>query len=103
MFVIKLGGAAITDKSRFSVIHRKTIASTARVLAKHSDYILVHGAGSFGHIPVNKYKLRGPIRSKTLLIGYAKTKASLLRLETETISILAENHIPVAPSPHQAA
>ena len=97
MFVIKLGGAAITDKSRFSVIRRETIASTARVLAKHSDYILVHGAGSFGHIPVNKYKLRGPIRSKAQLIGYAKTKASLLKLETETVSILAENHIPVAP------
>jgi len=97
LIVIKLGGAAITDKSRFSVIDRKTIASAARVLAKHKDYILVHGAGSFGHIPVNKYKLRGPIRSQRQLIGYAKTKASLLKLESETVSILAENRIPVAP------
>jgi len=97
LIVIKLGGAAITDKSRPSVINRKTIAATARVLAKHSGYILVHGAGSFGHIPVKKYKLNGPIRSRQQLIGYAKTKASLLELECETVRILAENHVPVAP------
>ena len=97
MFVIKLGGAAITDKARLSVIKRKTIASTARVLANHRDYLLVHGAGSFGHIPVNKYNLIGPITSQRQLIGYAKTKASLLKLESEVVSILSENHIPVAP------
>ena len=97
MIVIKLGGAAITDKSRPSVIRRKTIASTARVLAHHRNYILVRGAGSFGHIPVNEYNLKGPIRSRRQLTGYAKTKASLLRLESEAVSILAQNHIPVAP------
>jgi isopentenyl phosphate kinase len=95
--VIKLGGAAITDKTKLSVINRKTITSTARVLSKHRDYILVHGAGSFGHIPVNKYNLRGPITSQPQLIGYAKTKAYLLRLESELVSILAENNVPVAP------
>jgi len=67
------------------------------VLAKHRDYMLVHGAGSFGHIPVNKYKLKGPIRSQRQLIGYSKTKASLLKLESELVSILAETHVPVAP------
>jgi isopentenyl phosphate kinase len=97
LIVIKLGGAAITDKARLSVIKRKTIASTARVLANQRDYLLVHGAGSFGHIPVNKYSLIGPIRSQRQLIGYAKTKASLLKLESEVVSILAEQHIPVAP------
>ena len=97
MIVIKLGGAAITDKARLSVINRRTIASTAKVLATHRDYILVHGAGSFGHIPVHKYGLKGPIRSQRQLIGYAKTKASLLNLETELVSILAQEHVPVAP------
>lgn len=97
MIVIKLGGAAITNKARPSVINRKTIAATARVLASHRDYLLVHGAGSFGHIPVKKYHLRGPIRSKRQLIGYAKTKASLLKLENELVSILAKEQIRVAP------
>jgi isopentenyl phosphate kinase len=97
MIVIKLGGAAITDKTRLFVIKRRTIASTAKVLANHRDYLLVHGAGSFGHILVNKYNLIGPIRSRQQLIGYAKTKASLLKLENEAVSILAEEHIPVAP------
>jgi len=97
LIVIKLGGAAITDKARLSVINRRTIASTAKVLATHRDYMLVHGAGSFGHIPVHKYGLKGPIRSQRQLIGYAKTKASLLKLETELVSILAQEHVPVAP------
>lgn len=97
LIVIKLGGAAITDKARLSVIKRKAIASAARVLANHRDYILVHGAGSFGHIPVNKYNLIGPITSQRQLVGYAKTKASLLKLECELVSILADNGIPIAP------
>jgi isopentenyl phosphate kinase len=97
LIVIKLGGAAITDKTRPSVIKRKTIASTARVLANHRDYLLVHGAGSFGHIPVKKYNLMEPISSERQLMGYAKTKACLLKLESELVSILAEKHIPVAP------
>jgi len=97
VIVIKLGGAAITDKTRLFAIKRKTIASTARVLANHRDYLLVHGAGSFGHILVNKYNLIGPVRSQRQLVGYAKTKASLLKLESETVSILSEEHIPVAP------
>jgi len=97
LIIIKLGGAAITDKTRLSVIKRRTIASAARVLAKHRDYIIVHGAGSFGHIPVDKYSLKGPIRTERQLIGYAKTKASLLKLETELVSILSKNRIPVAP------
>ena len=97
LIVIKLGGAAITDKARLSVINRRTIASTARVLATRRDYMLVHGAGSFGHIPVRKYGLEGPIRSHGQLIGYAKTKASLLKLESEVVSILAQERIPVAP------
>jgi len=97
LIVIKLGGAAITDKTRLFVVKRKTIAATARVLANHRDYLLVHGAGSFGHILVNRYNLIGPIRSHQQLIGYAKTKASLLKLENEAVSILAQNHIPVAP------
>ena len=97
MIVIKLGGAAITDKARLFVIKRNTIAATARVLANHRDYLLVHGAGSFGHILVNKYNIIGPIRSDRQLIGYAKTKASLLKLESEVVSILAQNRIPAAP------
>jgi isopentenyl phosphate kinase len=97
LIVIKLGGASITDKARLSVINRKTISSTARVLALHKDYLLVHGAGSFGHIPVRRYHLTGPIGSQRQLIGYAKTKASLLKLESEIVSILSEHHIPVAP------
>ena len=97
MIVIKLGGAAITDKRRLSVINRKTIESSARVLASHRNYLLVHGAGSFGHIPVRKYNLTGRVGSYRQLVGYAKTKASLLKLESELVSILAKNHIPVAP------
>jgi isopentenyl phosphate kinase len=97
LIVIKLGGAAITDKAKLYVIKRKTIAATAGVLANHRDYLLVHGAGSFGHIPVNKYNVRGSVRSQRQLVGYAKTKACLLKLESELVAIFAEKHIPVAP------
>jgi isopentenyl phosphate kinase len=97
LIIIKLGGASITDKTRLSVIKRRTITATARVLAKHRDYIIVHGAGSFGHIPVDKYNLKGLIKTERQLIGYARTKVSLLKLETELVSILSTNQVPAAP------
>jgi isopentenyl phosphate kinase len=97
LLVVKLGGSAITDKARALHLRRGTIASVARVLARHHDYMIVHGAGSFGHIPVRKYRLLNGIRSRRQLTGYAMTKASLLALEMELVSILAKEGVPVAP------
>ncbi len=95
--IVKLGGSVITNKAQPFQIRRRAIASIAKILARHRNYVLVHGAGSFGHIPVRKYGLAKGVRTHRQLLGYSKTKCSLLKLEEELTSILSEEGVPVAP------
>jgi len=51
MLILKLGGAAITDKTSPNTARPTAIAAIANLLAKQPQpLVLVHGAGSFGHI-----------------------------------------------------
>ncbi|MEM4221902.1 MAG: hypothetical protein QW097_00515 [archaeon] len=54
MQIIKLGGSVITDKKTYLSFREPVVKNIAKVLKKAWDsgenFILVHGAGSFGHI-----------------------------------------------------
>ena len=61
MLLVKLGGSVITDKARLRTPRRAAIARLTRELAGLADdLVLVHGAGSFGHILARRYGLNGP-------------------------------------------
>lgn len=59
--VIKLGGGLITDKSQYKVVREQRIASVCEVISNivkdNNSVILVHGAGSFGHLEAKKWSL----------------------------------------------
>eukprot|EP00798_Chlamydomonas_sp_ICE-L_P018682 gene18682-25202_t len=59
--IIKLGGAAITDKAVFETPRMDIIKTTARQVALASkakpNMIVVHGAGSYGHLTASKYQV----------------------------------------------
>ena len=59
--VIKLGGGLITDKSQYKVVHEDRINLVCEVISKliesNAKVILVHGAGSFGHLEAKKWNL----------------------------------------------
>jgi isopentenyl phosphate kinase len=98
--VIKLGGSALTDKSRIytpriSMMHQA--ASQIAIIAKKRLVVLVHGAGSFGHIPVRKYGLTQGFKSRRQLKGLAITKSKLLEWETMLDKILLNHDIPLIP------
>ena len=100
IIVIKLGGSALTDKSRIytpriSTIHRA--ASQIAVIAKKFSVMLVHGAGSFGHISVEKYGLAHGFKSRRQLKGLARTKFKLLEWESMLDEILLRHKIPLMP------
>jgi isopentenyl phosphate kinase len=58
MLILKLGGAAITDKMRPNTADYAAIREIAGLLAAHPQpMVLVHGAGSFGHILAQEYHL----------------------------------------------
>jgi len=52
MYLIKFGGSVITEKSNRDAVFKKSIMDKlAKSLASAGkEYIIVHGAGSFGHV-----------------------------------------------------
>lgn len=61
--VVKLGGSCLTSKSLFETLNEQCIDDTCAALVKawvarpEVDFIVVHGAGSFGHFQVRDYNV----------------------------------------------
>ena len=56
--VIKWGGGLITHKDQLCTVNQSVIDSLAKVCANSSkNLVIVHGAGSFGHMKAKKFRL----------------------------------------------
>ena len=67
MLLVKLGGSVLTDKGRLRSPRRTAIRRLARELAAaRAPLLVVHGAGSYGHILARKHRLNegGATRAK---------------------------------------
>jgi isopentenyl phosphate kinase len=98
--VIKVGGAALTDKSkictpRMPVIDK--VASQIATIGRKVPVILVHGAGSFGHISVKQYGLARGFKSRSQLKGLALTRSKLLEWELILDKTLLKHGVPLMP------
>jgi isopentenyl phosphate kinase len=61
MLLVKLGGSVLTEKARLRTPRKAAIARLTKELANlGDDLIVVHGAGSFGHVLARRYALNGP-------------------------------------------
>jgi len=95
--IIKLGGSVITDKRLAFKANYRSMHKIARTLAQIRDrFILLNGAGSFGHIPVKRSGLDKGF-SRTKIQSLAATKLQLLRLQEILASVLCSHRIPVMP------
>lgn len=57
---MKLGGSVLTDKSRYKTPRPEVIARLAKEIASVDElFVIVHGAGSFGHVLAREHKLAG--------------------------------------------
>lgn len=80
--VVKLGGAAITDKAHLETLNAEVLAATAAQLARAAaedgaaGMVVVHGAGSFGHHQAHQAQVhRGGIQqSAAVRQGFAETR-----------------------------
>jgi isopentenyl phosphate kinase len=100
LIVIKLGGSALTNKTRIytpriSVIH--SAATQVATVSRYRSIILVYGAGSYGHIPVQKHGLQHGWKGPNQLKGLGLTKSKLLEWETLLDGILLEHGVPAIP------
>ena len=64
--VIKLGGGLITDKSSMKKFNRKAVDEVVDSLCSVSDLgasiVLVHGAGSYGHLLAKEYEIASGLK-----------------------------------------
>src|SRR5438445_7136707 len=96
--VVKLGGSAITDKSKTSTARLEVIHNAIKEIAYHSgQMVLLHGGGSFAHPFVSKAALRNGFKQKSQLASVSEIELNLDQL-TRIIGVgLLLRHRPFVP------
>jgi isopentenyl phosphate kinase len=102
MFLLKIGGSVITEKSRESFFKREVMDRLSNEIKKAGKkIILVHGAGSFGHIYAKRYKLSDGFHSPEQIKGFSLTHEQVQTLNSYVIRSLQNHDIPaISISPH---
>lgn len=92
--ILKIGGSILTDKSRSLAPRPEEIARIAAEIAiRPEDLVLVHGAGSFGHIPAKKYGLPQEFSPE----GLRRTHLSVSRLCEMVVEALGQVGVECLP------
>lgn len=104
MILIKLGGSVITDKAKKYYFQDDTTRRLAAEIktggGPESEYVIVHGAGSFGHIIAKSYKLHEGLKDPSQLEGIAKVQRDVKFLNLKVMDALIANKIdPVSIPP----
>jgi isopentenyl phosphate kinase len=97
---VKLGGSALTDKARIYTPRLSTIHNAAKQLSsiqQKQRLILVHGAGSFGHILAKRYDLQQGYKNPAQIGGLATTKLRLLEWERILDAVFLQHGVHVVP------
>lgn len=103
MYLIKLGGSVITEKSTTATFRSSVMNDLASQLAKsNKDFILVHGAGSFGHVLAKKYELNKGFKNKKQRQGFSATQVLVQTLNTRVLSSLHQFNIHAVSLPAHA-
>ncbi|HNX48306.1 MAG TPA: kinase, partial [Methanomassiliicoccales archaeon] len=70
MILVKLGGSVITDKGRYRTFDPETTDRLAEEIARTGqDVMVVHGAGSFGHMLAKEHRLHLGLTEDSQLLG----------------------------------
>ena len=95
--ILKIGGSVLTDKTKLESPRMEAIERIAAEVASYSSgLVLVHGAGSFGHIHADKYDLRERFDPE----GILETHRSVVRLNEIVVEALGRagaHPVPVHP------
>lgn len=108
MIIIKFGGSVITHKAKKGIFNSNTTQQLLEELRKFFDtgsakkdelktvfdLILVHGAGSFGHISASKYQLDKGYKNDKQLIGLSEVHNDVRDLNLRFMNQLLLNGFP---------
>lgn len=96
LIVVKIGGSVITNKSEGKLeVNQESLERACRELAEAKNQLkcrllAVHGAGPFGHVLAEKYRLYEGIKGVESLRGMCETHASMVRLNSLVVEELVK-------------
>lgn len=92
--ILKIGGSILTDKSSDMAARPDEIRRAAEEIASRpQDLVLVHGAGSFGHIPARRFGLPEKFSPE----GLMTTHDCVARLNEMVLQALGEAGVACLP------
>lgn len=100
MIIIKIGGSALTKKDADTpTLDENNLGRIAEELSYYNDdMIIIHGAGSYGHIYAHDYKIGDPITNANehlrKIEGVCKTQTSVQYLNYQVCKKLQQKGIP---------
>ncbi|MFA7150367.1 MAG: isopentenyl phosphate kinase, partial [Candidatus Methanomethylophilaceae archaeon] len=100
MILIKLGGSVITDKSQYRTFNRAVVARLCHEIKESGeDVIIVHGAGSFGHILAKENRLNDGFEDESQIPALAQVCFDVRELNSMVIKELIDAGIPAVSIP----
>mgnify|MGYP002684126917 CR=1 FL=1 len=100
MILVKLGGSVITDKGRYRTFDPDTAGRLAEEIARTGqDVVIVHGAGSFGHILAKEHRLHLGISDGSQLLGASLVMSDVRELDLEVCRRLSAKGVRAVPLP----
>lgn len=97
MILIKLGGSVITDKSQYKKFNQEQASRLCREIAESGrSVMIVHGAGSFGHVLAKKYSIQNGLVDFGQVAAAAMVHHDAMELGALMTSELMKVGIPAA-------
>ncbi len=104
MIIVKLGGSVITDKTNYRIFHKEETARLAAEIANsRKQVVIVHGAGSFGHVLAERFQLQHGLREKGQVEGAARVMEDVRYLNLQVIRTLNDQGLFSISIPPSAA
>lgn len=100
MILIKLGGSVITDKTRYRTFNRDCVSRLCREIKESGeDVMIVHGAGSFGHVLAKEFALNDGFKDDSQIPAMARVCYDVRDLNGMIIRELLDAGIPAVSVP----
>ncbi len=104
MRLVKLGGSVITDKARPLAFRSRVTTRLGRELQPFAGegLVVVHGAGSFGHVRAAEYDLTSGLKGPRQVEGTAVVQRDVRDLNLRVIDALLDAGVPAVSLPPAA-
>lgn len=94
MIVLKIGGSVITNKAQENTFKKQIMDQLSKEIKQSGKQIvIVHGAGSFGHITAKKFGLQNGFQDVEQIKGFSLTHKMVQKLNSYVIESLYDHDI----------